>query len=173
MRTIKTNELKEILNKKDRGNILVIDVRTADEHRMSRIPQVINMPLDEIEKNIETLRKYDTIYVHCQSGNRSQRACASLESLGLSNAINVAGGIGEWERLGFEVHRDAKNRMPIMQQVLLSAGLLILIGFASARFIHPYFIVLPLFVGAGLTFAGATGHCLMAMVLAKMPWNEE
>jgi rhodanese-related sulfurtransferase len=172
MKNISVRELRDILNDKERdGNILVIDVRTPDEHRIGRIPQVVNMPLDEIVGKVEELKKYDRIYVHCQSGNRSQKACASLASLGLENAVNVEGGIGEWERLGFEVVRDGRSRMPLMRQVLLSAGLLILIGFALAFFVHPYFLGLPLFVGAGLTFAGATGHCLMAMLLAKMPWN--
>jgi hypothetical protein len=30
-----------------------------------------------------------------------------------------------------------------------------------------------MFVGAGLTFAGATNICGMAIVLAKMPWNRD
>jgi hypothetical protein len=33
-------------------------------------------------------------------------------------------------------------------------------------------IWLAMFVGAGLTFAGATDICMMGMVLAKMPWNK-
>jgi rhodanese-related sulfurtransferase len=171
MKHISVHELKDVLNRKKGQDILVIDVRTPDEHRLGRIPQVVNMPLGEIEKRVEELKKYDAVYVHCQSGNRSQRACANLETLGLENAVNVQGGIGEWERLGFQVIRDGKSRMPLMRQVLLSAGLLILTGFVLAWSVHPYFLGLPLFVGAGLTFAGATGHCLMAMLLARCPWN--
>jgi hypothetical protein len=30
-----------------------------------------------------------------------------------------------------------------------------------------------MFVGAGLTFAGATNICGMAVVLAQMPWNRD
>jgi hypothetical protein len=29
-----------------------------------------------------------------------------------------------------------------------------------------------MFVGAGLTFAGATDICMMGILLAKMPWNQ-
>jgi rhodanese-related sulfurtransferase len=172
MKNVSVHELRDVLRGEDK-NVLVIDVRTPDEHRLGRIPRVVNMPLDEIEQKVDELKKYDTVYVHCQSGNRSQRACLSLASLGLENIVNVEGGIGEWERLGFEVVRDGnKTRMPLMRQVLLSAGLLILLGFALAWWAHPAFLGLPLLVGAGLTFAGATGHCLMAMLLAKMPWNK-
>ena len=37
--------------------------------------------------------------------------------------------------------------------------------------VSPWFYVLPGFVGAGLMFAGATGFCGMARVLARAPWN--
>ncbi len=171
MKEISVQELREILAKKEKENILVIDVRTPAEHRAASISQVVNMPLDEIEKHAADLRKYDAVYVHCQSGNRSQQACRRLETLGLSNLANVQGGIGEWERAGFAVCRVKGCRMPIMRQVLIAAGLLILSGFVLAWFVHPYFLVMPLIVGMGLTFAGATGKCFLMMALLKMPWN--
>ena len=37
---------------------------------------------------------------------------------------------------------------------------------------HPYFIGLSAFVGAGLVFAGITDTCGMGMMLARMPWNK-
>lgn len=105
MKHISVQELKEILNQQERGNSLVIDVRTAEEHAAVRIPQVVSMPLSEIEHKIEDLRKYETVYIHCQSGHRSQQACARLESLGLTNLVDVTGGIGAWEKLGLAVMR--------------------------------------------------------------------
>jgi hypothetical protein len=38
--------------------------------------------------------------------------------------------------------------------------------------VHPAFSALSAFVGAGLLFAGITDTCGMAMLLAKMPWNQ-
>lgn len=105
MKHISIQDLKVILETKERGNILVIDVRTQKEYNTVRIPGTVNMPLDEIEKHLEDLKRYDTVYIHCQSGNRSQRACAHLESLGLTNTINAMGGLTEWVKLGFEVVR--------------------------------------------------------------------
>lgn len=171
MREISVQELREILAKKERGNVLVIDVRTSAEHRSANISDVTNIPLDEIEKHAADLRRYDAVYVHCASGNRSQQACRRLETLGLSNLTNVQGGIGEWESAGFEVCRGKRCRMPIMQQVLLTAGLMILSGFVLTFLIHPYFLLLPLIVGLGLSFAGATGKCFLMLALLRMPWN--
>ena len=39
-------------------------------------------------------------------------------------------------------------------------------------FVHPYFLGISAFVGAGLMFAGITDTCGMGMMLAKMPWNQ-
>ena len=52
------------------------------------------------------------------------------------------------------------------------AGLLVLTGTALGTWVHPAFHGLAAFVGAGLTFAGLTDRCGMAMLLAKMPWNQ-
>ena len=76
-----------------------------------------------------------------------------------------------WAEAGLPTN-SLTSRMPIMRQVLLSAGVLILTSFALAFSVHPSFIFLAAFVGAGLTFAGVTGWCGMAFVLAKMPWNK-
>jgi hypothetical protein len=37
--------------------------------------------------------------------------------------------------------------------------------------VAPPWILLTWFVGAGLTFAGISGFCGMARLLAAMPWN--
>ncbi len=172
MKEISVQELKEVLAKKEK-NMAVIDVRSVAEHTNARIADVVNMPLDEIEKHADKLRQFDTVYIHCQSGNRSGQACQYLEKLGLTNTVNVRGGILEWEREGFEVCRNTGCKMPVMQQVLLAAGSLILSGFLLAAFVHPYFLLLPLIAGAGLTFAGATGKCFLMMLLLRMPWNKQ
>ena len=47
-----------------------------------------------------------------------------------------------------------------------------LVGAVLAMTVHPYFAGLSAFVGAGLMFAGITDTCGMAMLLARMPWNQ-
>jgi hypothetical protein len=51
------------------------------------------------------------------------------------------------------------------------AGSLMLAGVLLAIFVHPYFIALSAFVGAGLIFSGVTDWCGMGLLLAKLPWN--
>jgi hypothetical protein len=47
-----------------------------------------------------------------------------------------------------------------------------LAGALLAWFVAPAFIILSGFVGLGLIVAGATDFCPMAILLAKMPWNQ-
>jgi hypothetical protein len=47
----------------------------------------------------------------------------------------------------------------------------VLLGVVLGALVNPAFFGLSAFVGAGLTFAGATGWCGMAMLLKAMPWN--
>ena len=58
-----------------------------------------------------------------------------------------------------------------MRQVQIAAGSLVLLGVLLGAFVAPAFYALSGFVGAGLLFAGASGFCGMARLLAAMPWN--
>ncbi len=58
------------------------------------------------------------------------------------------------------------------RQVRITAGLLVLLGVALGYFVQPVWLGVAAFIGAGLTFAGVTDKCGMAMVLARMPWNQ-
>ncbi len=149
--------------------VLCLDVRTLAEHVSERIPGVHNIPLRELEEHIGEIKLYDTVYLHCQSGKRSIEAQQVLKSHGV-RAINVLGGASEWKELGLMMLRH-KRGMPIMQQVLTIAGSLITLGTLGVWLISPWFLLLTGFVGAGLLFAGTTGHCLMAYLLGVMPWN--
>jgi hypothetical protein len=37
--------------------------------------------------------------------------------------------------------------------------------------VHPNWVFLCAFFGAGLTMAGSTGWCGLAILMSKMPWN--
>ena len=66
---------------------------------------------------------------------------------------------------------DKSQPLPLMRQVQIVAGVLILLGVALGYAFSSGFFLLSAFVGAGLTFAGITGFCGMARLLALMPWN--
>ena len=55
--------------------------------------------------------------------------------------------------------------------VFLAASPSRLLGVALGTWVHPGWYGLAAFVGAGLTFAGLSNTCAMALLLARMPWN--
>ncbi len=58
-----------------------------------------------------------------------------------------------------------------MRQVQITAGSLVVGGILLGLFVDQWFLGLSLFVGSGLIFAGVSGWCGMAKLLAVMPWN--
>ena len=112
----------------------------------------------------------EPLYVICQSGNRARQACEKLVAAGYTSVVNVEGGTLACEQAGLSIVRGKKT-VSLERQVQIAAGLLVLLGTLLSRLVHPAFIGLSAFVGAGLVFAGITDTCGMAMLLARMPWN--
>jgi rhodanese-related sulfurtransferase len=108
----------------------------------------------------------------CQSGNRSARGVQTLLRQGHPHPVSdLEGGLPSWQQAGYPVHRLANAPLPLMRQVQISAGGLVLLGLGLSQAVAPAWILLSWFVGAGLVFAGITGFCGMARLLALMPWN--
>ena len=72
---------------------------------------------------------------------------------------------------GLPLERSERRGLPLMRQVQLIIGLCVLTGSILALAVHPNFALIPAFFGAGLTMAGSTGWCGLAILLSKMPWN--
>ncbi len=167
---INTTELAKKLAQDD--SLCIIDVRSPGEFKSVCIPGSKNIPLSDIEKNIDSFKSDTTTYVMCHAGNRSNAACQLLKKKGLTNIVDVQGGIQSWIAESHPVEKSGKATLPIMRQVLLIAGALILIGALGSLYAHPHYIYLSIAVGAGLTFAGASGKCFMSDILTLMPWNK-
>lgn len=71
-------DYKEIMQKTKH---IILDVRTEEEYNEVHIAGAINIPVDEIDENIN-LDKNKLIFVYCRSGNRSSIASKKLEDLG-------------------------------------------------------------------------------------------
>lgn len=153
----------------------LIDVRTPAEFRELHVDFARNIPLDRLDpKAIQADRNghaNEPLFVICRSGSRGKQACERLLAAGLANVVNVEGGTLACESAGLPVVRG-KKAMSLERQVRIAAGFLVSLGAVLALTVHPYFAALSAFVGAGLIFAGITDTCGMAMILARMPWNQ-
>ena len=95
---------------------------------------------------------------------------------GFAKVISIEGGTIACEAAGLPVVRGRKS-ISLERQVRISAGALVFTGVLIASFAEGYGtqmagLFLAGFIGAGLVFAGITDTCGMAMVIAKMPWNQ-
>ena len=162
--TVSPVEAKRLI---DAGAIL-IDIRAADEHARERIPSARNHPLGELTKLDGSAVP---VVFHCRAGSRTGANAVKLAAATSCEAYILDGGIEAWKRTGLPVVRDRSQPIEIMRQVQIAAGSLVLIGELLGYFVQPAFYLISLFIGAGLLFAGLTGWCGMAKLLALMPWN--
>jgi rhodanese-related sulfurtransferase len=152
--------------------VQLIDVRTPAEFQEVHVDFARNVPLDQLEPEALTQgEKGEALYVICRSGNRGEQACRKLEAVGL-DVVNVEGGTLAWEAAGLPVVRGARKVISLERQVRIAAGSLVLVGSVLGMVVHPYLAGFSAFIGAGLMFSGITDTCGMAMVLARMPWNQ-
>lgn len=170
-KTIQCKDLSDLCNSDQQ--IDLIDVRTPVEFREIHNAFAQNVPLDSLDPKSVMESRTDSgepLYVICRAGSRGTKACQMFVDAGYENVVNVDGGTLAWDAAGLPVVRG-KKMMSLERQVRIAAGSLVVIG-VGLSFLHPYFIGLSAFVGAGLVFAGVTDTCGMGMMLAKMPWNQ-
>jgi rhodanese-related sulfurtransferase len=85
-------------------DVALIDVREPAELATVRTERAQPMPMSTFTEHLDELPA-GPIYVLCQSGGRSARVAAYLEQEGY-DAVNIEGGIVEWEAAGLPVIRD-------------------------------------------------------------------
>lgn len=145
----------------------LVDIREPDEHARARIPGARSMPLARLEK----IQNVPAVIWHCRSGMRTQANAGALAENSGCDAYMLEGGLDAWRKAGLPVLENRHAPLEIMRQVQITAGLLVLSGVILGFAVSPAFFGLSAFVGAGLMFAGISGWCGMARLLALMPWN--
>jgi rhodanese-related sulfurtransferase len=156
-------------------SLKLIDVRTPAEFGHQRAEKAVNVPLDQFDAqaviNQHNLSSDQPVYLICKMGGRSQKACNLLASAGFDSAVNVTGGTDRWVAENLPAITIGKKPFSIMRQVQITAGSLVLLGIGLS-FLHPWWLGLSAFVGAGLVFAGLSDTCAMGQMLGMMPWNK-
>jgi rhodanese-related sulfurtransferase len=153
------------------GEAVLIDVREPDEYARERIAGARLSPLSRFDPASFAADAGKVLVFHCNSGNRTAQAAEQLTGAGRGQVYQLAGGLQAWRQAGLPVVVDRRAPLPLMRQVQIAAGSLVLLGSVLALLVSPWLVVLPAFVGAGLMVAGITGFCGMARLLARMPWN--
>ena len=156
------------------GEAILIDVREPAEYSAIHIDEAKNIPLGKLKSNLPLDCDGKKLVFHCRSGARSQQACeAVVKHCPDAQVFNLEGGIISWETKGHDVQRSGNVFLPLDRQVQLTIGGLLIVLSILSYFVSPIFILLIGFLGAGLSVAGLTGYCGLAILIAKMPWNQK
>lgn len=93
------------------SNVVVLDVRTADEFAEGHIERAVNIDYkkdDFMDKAKATLPTGKTIAIYCRSGRRSANAASMLAPEGYV-LVNLKGGIIDWQNAGMPVVKAGKD----------------------------------------------------------------
>ncbi len=86
---------------------LVLDIRNPREWTTRHIANSVNIPLGHLQERIAEIPRDRRIVVHCAGGYRSSIAASILHQHGITNLIEVAGGLAAWEAAKLPVVSEA------------------------------------------------------------------
>ena len=84
------------------GQVVVLDVREPDEYEQGALTNVVHIARGHLEAQVETkiVDKSVEVIVYCAGGVRSAFAAKTLQELGYTNVLSMAGGYGKWKDEG-------------------------------------------------------------------------
>jgi molybdopterin/thiamine biosynthesis adenylyltransferase/rhodanese-related sulfurtransferase len=122
---IKEVDTQTAATKIDANQAVVLDVREPDEFEQGALLGVVHIPRGHLEAQIETkiVDKTSPVIVYCAGGVRSAFAAKTLQELGYTDVLSMAGGFGKWKDEGrpwsTPVHLSAEQRNRYQRHVLL------------------------------------------------------
>ena len=170
-KTIDAKTLKAWLENKE---AVLVDVREPAEYASENIIGATLLPLGKINKSLLPPHVGKKLVIHCRKGGRGGSACEKLlaEDPALE-LYNLEGGIEAWRAAGLAVATSGKSCLPLDRQVQLTIGVILIAANVLGMVFGPAWFLLTALIGVGLTIAGLTGFCGLALVIARMPWNQQ
>ncbi|MDR7422874.1 MAG: molybdopterin-synthase adenylyltransferase MoeB [Armatimonadota bacterium] len=81
----------------------LIDVREPWEWAAVRIPGAVLIPMREVPARLSEIDPARPVIVQCATGVRSAQVTQALRAAGYAGAVNLAGGIVDWENHAFPI----------------------------------------------------------------------
>lgn len=170
MHKVEKISVKEYLDLKKKEKVRLVDIRTPHEHKRECIGCAENILVEDIyDANIDS---DEVVVLHCQSGNRTNQAAEKVAGLTAKKIYLLDGGINAWKQHKQPTQKNVKEPLPIMRQVQIIVGFMVLLGVILSFTVSQYFAILSGFFGAGLLFAGLSGTCGLAIMLEFLPYNK-
>ncbi len=152
-------------------NRVTIDVREYREFASGHIPGSRLVPLDTLGQASTHWNKTEPLLIVCRTGRRAEIARQQLAASGFHSVEVLEGGVEAWRLAGKPLTTDDRKPWSIERQVRIVTGSLVLLTLGLAYAVSPYFLIGTGLIGAGQVFAGVSDICMMASLLARLPWN--
>lgn len=95
---------EQLLTLMEQGDVVVLDVRPAEEFDQGHIPGAVSVPLDRLEAQLRSLRKHTEIVAYCRGPYcvLAPQAVQLLHAMGF-RARRLEDGMPEWRLAGLPV----------------------------------------------------------------------
>ncbi len=107
---ISVQQLERMREQRRRGDadFLLLDVRPENQFAICSLDESRNVPLGKLDEGtVSSLKKLQTpIVLLCRRGNQSQTGCMKLHRMGVTDAVDVRGGLQAW-------HHEVDNDFPL------------------------------------------------------------
>jgi len=91
---------QEVRAMQEKGEVVVIDVRTVPEYAFEHIPGALLLPMNDFDPSNLPDQDRKRIVFHCGSGIRSRRVAETARKAGLDRLAHMEGGFGAWKQAG-------------------------------------------------------------------------
>ena len=101
---------QELHERMQREEVVIVDVRNAEQYKASRIEGAIHIPFTEMFARGDELprEKLIALYCTCPNEESSGSAALDLEAMGFERAVAILGGLEAWRLAGFPVTSDTR-----------------------------------------------------------------
>ena len=101
----------DLMIKSHDNNIIVVDVREAEDYAKGHIPGAINLPKGTWERaNGLSKDKTNIVYCYTQTCHLAANACVAFASQGFP-VMELDGAFEAWKENDFEIEHESPNRL--------------------------------------------------------------
>ncbi|MFQ5794787.1 MAG: ArsR/SmtB family transcription factor [Candidatus Bipolaricaulia bacterium] len=102
--------LEELRERMEAGEVILLDVRPADEYEAGHIQGAISLPVEEIDRRWKELVGAEEIVAYCRGPycTLSDETIAKLKRYGITGVKRLANGFPQWAAAGYPVERGER-----------------------------------------------------------------
>lgn len=103
-----TISVKQMLSFMGKRKTIIVDLRDKEEFEKEHILGAVNIPYEELEKQIHRIYGYQNIIFYCERGNTSLLAARDMDRKGLHVMTLYGGILGARGKLSIDGRKETR-----------------------------------------------------------------